>query len=179
MSRPPKTKPVEDTVAMVNNELAVGADLKFQRRWWRFERVIWVLFTLLVILDLAGAFGRGYLANGHARTSDGSLDVHYERIQRFSTPSILRVEFGPGAIDKDKVRLWVSDSLVKALGTQRVIPQPSDSVLGNGGILYTFPATRTPLSVEFALEPASLGATNLVLKVPGRDELKTKIFVMP
>jgi hypothetical protein len=179
MSPATKTKPVEDTVAMVNNELAVGADLKFQRRWWRFERVIWVLFTLVVILDLAGAFGRGYLANGHARTSDGSLDVHYERIERFSTPSILRVEFGPGAIDKDKVRLWVSDSLVKALGTQRVIPQPSDSVLGNGGILYTFPATRTPLSVEFALEPASLGSTNLVLKVPGRDELKTKIFVMP
>jgi hypothetical protein len=37
---PSSAKPVEHTIEKVNDEIAVGSDLEFQRRWWRFERVI-------------------------------------------------------------------------------------------------------------------------------------------
>lgn len=39
-----ETKPVEDTVPKVNNEVAVGEDLNFQRAWWKVERGIWIFF---------------------------------------------------------------------------------------------------------------------------------------
>ena len=60
------TKPVQDSVAKVNDEVAVGEDLEFQRKWWRFENAAWVFFTLIIILDLCGLFGRGPYRQGGA-----------------------------------------------------------------------------------------------------------------
>ena len=48
------TKPVEDTISKVNDEIAVGSDLEFQRKWWRFTHLIWIVFTAIVIADLLG-----------------------------------------------------------------------------------------------------------------------------
>jgi hypothetical protein len=170
---------VKDSVPKINNEVAVGEDLKFQRHWWRFENAVWVLFTVLVVLDVCGVFGRGPAAKAHARSADGALNVSYERVERFSTPSILDVRFDPSAIHDGKVQLWVNEPMIKALGTQRVVPQPLSSVVGDGGILYTFPVSNTPASIQFALEPASPGIFQLALRVPGGQMLTKKIVVMP
>jgi hypothetical protein len=181
-----ETAPVKDSVAKVGNELAVGEDMKFQRRWWRFEKAVWVVFVLIVLLDLAGAFGRGPLANAHANTRGGTMVVNYERIERFSTPSILTIHFGPSAVENGKIQLWVSDSVVKELGNQRVVPEPLSSVIGNGGILYTFASTAKPDSVQFALQPSRPGIAHFQLQVPEatldsppRDEFDAKVIVMP
>jgi hypothetical protein len=50
----------------VNDEITVGEDLQFQRKWWVFERVIWILFSLILVLDIAGVFGRGPVAKAEA-----------------------------------------------------------------------------------------------------------------
>ena len=178
MAAASQTKPVEDSISRVD-DIAVGSDLEFQRKWWRFTHVMWIVFAGIVIADLLGCFGRGPLANAHLRTKDGTMDLKYERIERFSTPSILRIQFGPNAIHDGKIQLWVGESLVKSLGNQRVVPQPTSSVIGQDGILYTFSATTIPASVEFALEPTAAGIYDLRMQVPGSEELKTRIFVMP
>ena len=52
-----KTEPVEeDSVPKVNDDIAVGEDLEFQRRWWRFERSVWILFAFILLLNIAGVF---------------------------------------------------------------------------------------------------------------------------
>ena len=180
------TRPVEDTVAKVANEVAVGEDLEFQRRWWKFERATWIFFTVIVLLDLAGAFGRGPLANARKRTPDGALDMQYERVERFSTPSILTLHFSPEAVRDGNIRLWVSDAVIKSLGNQRIIPQPSLSETTDGGILYSFPSGAHPNSVEFALQPASAGVSHFEIRlVPDgnvqapMDQLEAGVFVMP
>jgi hypothetical protein len=174
-----QTKPVEDTVPKVNNEIAVGSDLDFQRKWWRFEFGLWIFFTVLIIMDLLGCFGRGYLAKARVQTDDGSMNVRYERVERFGTPSLLTINFGQSAIHDGKLQLWVSESLVKELGAQRVVPQPAASVIGEGGILYTFPATTYPASAEFALQPTKAGIADLTLRIPDQQQVKMKIVVMP
>jgi hypothetical protein len=173
------TEPVRDSVAKVNDELAVGSDLDFQRRWWKFERGVWIFFTLLIVLDILGVFGRGPLAKARMRAADGSAEVTYERVERHATPSYLTVHFGPTATQDGRVRLWVSEDLVKALGNQRVSPQPESSTLERGGILYTFRAGAMPLAAQFALQPTSVGPAAISLQVPGRERLSANIFVMP
>ncbi len=59
-----ETRPVEDTVPKVDNEVAVGEDLPFQRKWWKFENAVWIVFSIVILLDLLGVFGRGYLREG-------------------------------------------------------------------------------------------------------------------
>jgi hypothetical protein len=94
----PFTKPVENSVARVNDEVAVGENLDFQRKWWRFENVAWAIFTLIVFLDLSGLFGRGPLAKAERRTTDGTIEMKYERIERTGSPSIMTIQFGQSAI---------------------------------------------------------------------------------
>lgn len=177
--RRPETKPVEDTVPKVNNELAVGSDIEFQRSWWKFEHLAWVLLGIIIALDIAGVFGRGPVAKATMEAPDHSYTVKYERIERFSTPSILTIEFSPAAVQSGKIQLWVGDELVKGLGNQRVIPQPESTALVNKGFLYTFPSGTPADSVEFSLEPTTAGIFTLKLGVPGHGELEPKVYVVP
>jgi hypothetical protein len=173
------TKPVENSVAKVNDEVAVGEDLEFQRKWWRFENAAWVVFTLIIVLDLSGLFGRGPLAKAQRRTADGTIDVKYERIERTDSPSIMTIEFGPSAIQDGKIHLYISNSLVKALGTQRVIPAPQDSLIGEGGLTYTFSASKPPASVDLALQPAGPGLFDFTIGVVGADRVHARVVVVP
>lgn len=86
--------------------------MEFQKRWWRFERIVWIVFTAVIVLDALGAFGSGYLAKGHLSAPDGSVKITYDRIARYSTPSTLIVAFEPAAIHDGKVDLWASDALL-------------------------------------------------------------------
>jgi hypothetical protein len=173
------TKPVENSVAKVNDEVAVGEDLEFQRKWWRFENAAWVVFTLIIVLDLSGLFGRGPLAKAQRRTADGTIDVKYERIERTDSPSIMTIQFGPSAIQDGKIHLYISNSLVKALGTQRVIPAPQDSLIGEGGLTYTFSASKPPASVDLALQPAGPGLFDFTIGVVGADRVHARVVVVP
>ena len=179
MTAPIRRSPVEDTVPKVNNDIAVGEDVEFQRKWWKFEKVVWIVFSVLVLLDLAGAFGRGPLAQAHVATTDGAMNVKYERIERTGTPSVLRVTFGEGAIHDDKVQLWASENLVSKLGNKQIAPQPATSTIGGDGLHYTFPATTQPAEVVFSLQPSAPGLYDLSLGTHGARELNFKIFVMP
>jgi hypothetical protein len=173
------TKPVEDSVARVDGEIAVGEDLTFQRKWWRFENLAWSIFALIIALDLAGLFGRGPIAKAERQSADGTIDVKYERIERTDSPSILAINFGPSAIQNGKINLYVSESLVKELGTQRVIPAPESTVVGNAGLTYTFAASRVPATVDLALEPAAPGAYEFTIGVVGARPIQAKVFVVP
>lgn len=179
MAAPPPTKPVDSSLSKVNGEVAVGADLEFQKRWWRFENIIWIAFTCVIILDLLGVFGRGPLAKAHLRSADGSVQVDYERIARYSTPSNLTIRLTPAAVRKHDVQLWVSASMIHELGNQRVIPQPATSALDHDGIRYTFPAATVPDSVEFSLEPKKPGLHRFGLRVDGSELLTGTVLVMP
>ncbi len=181
MATPMRTSPVQDSVPKISNELAVGEDLVFQRKWWRFERIVWLTFAVLVLLDVAGLFGRGPLAKEHMATPDKAMDVNYERIERFRTPSIVTIQFSPQTVRDGKIELWVNDGLIKQLGNQRVVPQPAQSALDSGGIRYTFAATQQPNSAAFALEPSAPGLYEFTLRLPQMpgDELHAKVLVMP
>ncbi len=175
----PYSKPVEDSVAKVNDEVAVGEDLDFQRKWWRFENAAWIVFTLIIVLDLAGLFGRGPIAKAERRSADGTIDVQYERIERTDSPSILTVRFAQSAIHEGKIGLYVSENLVKGLGTQRVIPAPENTVVGDAGLTYTFPASKPPASVALALEPAGPGIYDFTIGVVGAQPVHAEVFVVP
>lgn len=171
--------PVEDSVPKINEEVAVGEDLEFQKKWWMFEHVTWIVFLIILLLDLAGVFGRGPAAKAQKRSADGTLDVHYERIERTGTSSFMRIQFGPEAIHNGQIHLFVSESLVKELGTQRVIPAPLSTEVGNDGLTYTFPASQVPATVELSLEPTAPGYFHFAMGVPGAEPIYAGVAVLP
>ena len=175
----PFTKPVEDSVPKVDNAIAVGEDLQFQRKWWRFERIVWVIFGAIILCDVLGVFGRGFLAKAERVTQDGSMQIKYERIERAGTASIMTFRFGPSAVQDGKIRLFVSQDVVKTLGAQRVSPQPAESMVGGGGITYTFHASDANAMVEVMLEPSFPGVHHFVVGVPGSEQVDARVVVVP
>ena len=180
------TKPIDDSIAKVNDEIAVGEDLRFQRHWWRFEKIAWAFLAIVVALAFAGVFGRGPLSKAHKQSADGSLQVNYDWVERFGTPSIITIHFGRSAIRNGSVQIWVSDSVIKELGNQRVVPQPSTSVTGDAGMAYTFATSNNPDSIELTLEPAKIGQHRFTIRLLGSGTvdhpqafITASVFVMP
>jgi len=174
-----KSAPLTDSVAKINSEVAVGEDLAFQRRWWRFERVVWLFFVIVILLDLAGLFGRGPLAKAEMHSADGSIKVSYERIERTGTPSMLVVTLERSAFVDGVATLQVNDNVIGPLGAQRVIPQPASTVVGGGGLTYTFPGHDPPAQVRVELQPAGAGIYEIAINLLGQPPLKANVWVMP
>ena len=168
-----------DEVPKLDNAIAIGEDLAFQERWWKFERVVWLFFVLILVADVLGVFGRGWFAKAKLNVSESGIAVDYERVARASTPSIMRIHVLPGAVQNDTFQLYVSETLVKELGTQRVVPQPERSVIGDGGITYTFPASNADSEIQFALEPSFPGVHTFTLQVPGKQPVSARVVVVP
>ena len=177
MSNVPYERPVEDSVSKINDEVAVGEDLAFQRKWWKFEHAVWIFFALLILADLAGLFGRGPLAKATLRAP--GMVVHFERIERTGTPSLLHIDFDSSAIQNGKIQIFVSESVVSRLGAQRIIPSPESSIVGNGGITYTFPATLSPAAIAFALQPDQSGIAEFTMRVSGGPGIRSRVFIVP
>ena len=178
----PLTKPVEDSVPKTG-EVAVGEDMDFQRKWWKFEDIVWSFFLLILVCDLLGLFGRGWLAKATAVAPDQTLTLDYERIERASTPSIMTLHFAPSAIHDNHVKFFISEDVVRPLGAQRISPQPAVSSLSDGGITYTFDATSAPATVQIALEPSFPGVHTFHVQslggAPDAGTITGKILVVP
>jgi hypothetical protein len=172
--------PVRETdVPKVDNAIAVGEDLKFQERWWTLERIVWSFFVLILIADVLGVFGEGWLAKTQINQPGSGMFVKYDRVQRTGTPSKVAIQFGPDAVVDGKVRLFASDSIVKDLGAQRVIPQPETSAVAQNGLIYTFPSGNPPGEVDFELQPGFPGVRTFRLQVIGKPAISARVVVMP
>jgi hypothetical protein len=175
----PHITPVEDTVPKVAGELAVGENLEFQRRWWTFERIIWSIFLLIVVFDLLGGLGHGWLAQAKAATAGGALTLDYERIERANTPSTMTLHFGPAAIRDGRIQVFVSNSVVQELGAQRIAPQPAVSSVGEDGISYTFPASVSPAEIQIQLQPSDVGLHRFRVRIPQVAAIEARVLVLP
>lgn len=170
---------VKDTVPKIDGDIAVGENLDFQRRWWHFERFIWIFFLLVLIADVLGLFGRGWLSKAELHTPDRALTLHYDWVERNSTPSVMTLYFGPAAVHNGRVQIFVSDSIIKSLGAQRIAPEPAASEIGQDGITYTIPANGGKMSMEIGLMPNFPGEERFEVRIPGSQPLRGTVFVVP
>jgi hypothetical protein len=170
---------IEDSVPKVDDDIAVGEDLEFQRKWWRFETFVWTFFFLVLVADGLGLFGRGWLSKAEKQTPDGALTLHYEWVERAATPSIMSFDLGPAAVHDGAVRLFVSNSIVRDLGARRISPEPLRSEMVDGGIVYTFPGEGGRMVVQIALAPELPGEDRFQVAIPGSKPLRGKVLIVP
>jgi hypothetical protein len=163
----------------IDGSISVSEDLDFQRHWWRFQRIAWFVLSAVLIADALGVFGQGWMARAQRGATDGTLRLRYDRVERAGAPSEMTIEFGKAAVRDHQVRLFASQNIVKELGAQRIIPQPSTSEVSPGGIIYTFPATGAPAVVTFALQPVKPGFHNIEISVPDARAVNVGILVLP
>jgi hypothetical protein len=171
----------DSNIPKLDNELAVGFDPKFEKKWWRTERISWTVMLLFVIAGLCGFFGRGPWSRCQVSDPSAGMTVKYERVVRYKTPASIVVHFYPETGQQQQVLLSINNTIVQQLGEQRVVPQPAQSTLTKEGLLYTFPAYGSSQlqQVSFTLQPESVGLFSISLCIPGRPAFTRKVLALP
>lgn len=159
-------------------DVDIGYDYSFEHKWAHFERVVWVLFTALLVLSLLGFLGRGPLNRVSQRSEDGTL-VRYERVVRFKSPSVVTFDI---PVRNGVAELEPSQAALKQLGLERVLPPPTKN-LGSeqvGPLLFQpSPPDATHVFVELAVQPSGLGPVTSTYLINGRDTIIIGQFIVP
>jgi hypothetical protein len=165
----------------VDGVLDVGEDIDFERRWWRMERAIRVVQGLLLVVGLAGILGRGPLNEADAQSERQGLRVHYERVARFRTPTVLDITIKRPALTDSTARIWVSQRYLDAVPVSRTLPQPREVMLVADGQVYVFPVAPAADSAQlrFYLEPGSLGSQRGAVGPAGTRPVSFSQTVLP
>jgi hypothetical protein len=139
-------------------------NLKFERRWMRFERAMWLLMTAMLIAACFGVFGRG--AYARTTTQSGPIEVKFDRVVRARSQSQLTVKLSESATQSGQVRMIVSGDL---LGRARILemhPEPSETT-----------ALDKAAALTFNVEPGKPATVTFVQQVQGFGRIQSHLGV--
>lgn len=157
----------------------VGYNRPFEQAWGRFERYVWATISLLILVGIAGVFGRGPL-NLVSRTLPGNGMVQYERIVRFKTPTVIR--FALPVDHPGTVSIQLDAVAFERLGLQTVVPQATKS-LGSpmaGHFVFDTDSPQTKLVfVGLSLQPSTIGPVRSNYLINGQIQITLDQFVLP
>lgn len=99
--------------------------MSMQQRVWRFERLGWYLLSGVMLLALAGVFGRGPLSHAAASSADGRIQVQYARFSRSGVLESLQIRVkGPS---NGQVQVLLDGDLFREASLETLQPQPQRS----------------------------------------------------
>ncbi|MDQ3686674.1 MAG: hypothetical protein M3430_13905 [Acidobacteriota bacterium] len=140
--------------------LEVAQDLEFQRRSWTFQRMGWIVMTLVIVAALLGLFGTGPLSSASVGGEDAPLRMEYSRFARWTAPTTLRVHVGAGNRSEGKARVWLSRDYLEKFQVEGVTPEPESVEAWADRHVYFFnaPDSNRPATVTFHLKAQHIGA---------------------
>lgn len=143
--------------------------MRFQRRYWLFERVGWTVLILVIAAAAAGIFAGGPLS---AATATGAaVSAHYERFAR-------------RGVDTQLIVTLPAHSILRVQGAEgfdvaAVEPRPATVRSDRGGLAYDFAAGDDGATVTFRLTPRHWGMQHLRLAADAGAPATLDILVYP
>jgi hypothetical protein len=159
-------------------DLEIFQDTEFQRRFWRAQRVGWVVLALLVVAGLAGLFGQGALSD--ARSGSGDLVVEHPRLLRRASPGMFRLHASAAAARGGRLAIALDNALVHELKLEPIVPEPVEVIAGDSTTVYVFRvdgAASAELLIPF--KARTWGRLEGRIAIAGRDATVVSMFVYP
>ncbi len=148
----------------------IREDMRFQRRYWLFERIGWGILILIMAAAAAGTFAGGPLSAA-ARTGDG-FDAAYERFARRGVDTSLTVNLAGGRT------LWVQG--MNGFDVLAVEPRPATVRSERDGLAYDFTPGTGTIVATFRLKPRDWGLQRVgIAATPDAMPAPLDIFVYP
>jgi hypothetical protein len=139
--------------------LQTEADLGFQRRTWRVQRVGWIVFLIVVVVALAGLFGSGPLSRSEAGSHASGLRIEYERFARLHAPTTLVIRADRRLARNDELPVVISGSAIQGLELPSTMPPPDGTGVAPDAVVLRFRTDRQPgeLTVVLHAKPQQAG----------------------
>jgi hypothetical protein len=162
--------------------LEVDENQAFQRREWRAQRVGWAGLATIALGGLLGAFGQGVLAQAEGTSTEGTLQVRYERVVRRLAPAEVEFTVAPGMAGADgRVRLWLDRAYAEGLQIRQVQPEPAEVSVTPALLLYSFAVSDggRPVRITFSVEHGRAGLSRGSAGVLPRGTVTLDQLVLP
>ena len=155
-------------------------DMRFQRRFWGFQRAGWVLVSLLLAATVLGLFSEGPLSWTVTRAGDGTLAIEHERFLRSGASTSMTIRLGGERAGPEHV-IVISHSLLQTLTFETVQPEPVRAETHPDGLHLTFAAPGDGDSaIYIALRPEAAGFVDGAIAIGGSDaQARLRLFVYP
>jgi len=146
-----------------------------QRKIWAAQRVAWVVFALILVGCLLGAFGRdGYLARSTSSSEAGVVD--FPLLTRWNAPDKLMVTFAPSADDRI---FYVDERFFDTFSVEGLDPPQKATLVKEGLTGYVFSSDPVkPTRVTFRLQTQTPGLQTQTFGIEGQIA-DHSIFVFP
>lgn len=133
----------------------VGEDRPFQMRFWIFQRIMWLVFALIMLAALIGWTGEGG-AFAEKKTQAGSASVTHMRVVRYRGPTKLLLEFSEPT--SRSTEFSFDRRFAEFFEVETITPEPSATLLDEGRITYIFKQTQpAPARIELVIKPDRIG----------------------
>jgi hypothetical protein len=158
--------------------LQVSDDPRFQRVFWRVERVAWLFFTAILVAALLGFTGAGGpLSRRSIETADA--EITYPRVMRWAT----RDEIEIAVSGNTPILLGLDDAFLDLFEIRAITPPPLRSEVQADGIRMEFAAAEVPgahRKIVFHVVPLrpSLGGSATLSLSPG-DATRMSFVILP
>ncbi|MGH7169787.1 MAG: hypothetical protein ACRELF_14600 [Gemmataceae bacterium] len=163
------------------DDFDAGCDLAFEQRWWRIQRIGWVILILLMIGGVAGVFGHGPLSKATVHPPGSQVQVRYDRLARRETPSSLELRLDKAALVSGQVRIRLNHALVNEMQLQQIVPTPTSAEpLADGArFLFQIDPTRDSAFIVFTESPTTPGILKGEVTVEGAEPVRFRQFIYP
>jgi hypothetical protein len=186
MQQPPgwlvtmRDRPSTDPEVRRPGTLEIEKDPALQARFWRIQRIGWVVIAVLIVAAMGGMFAGGPLSWAAASDPGNRLRVEYERFMRQDASYRLRVLIAPhtGRV----VDLHIGSAFLDAVRIEDIAPQPrSHAVAGDGHVLRfrTAGEEAEPAAVTLTVQPERVGIVSGAIGIAGEPPAQFTQFVYP
>lgn len=164
---------------ILHPKVEVSEDLPFQRRWWRIQRVGWVVMLLAIVSAVAGAFGDGPISAAYRTSSSGRVEVVFDRIARRNSPREITFQVRPLEA-KGPIVLRIPRGFLEHSQLNHIHPQPVQTETDAGYWAYHFaPSTdASALWIRLEIQTREAGRQSGIFLID-QDELAISQFVLP
>lgn len=162
-------------------DLEIADDIEFQRREWTFERLTWAAILVLVLAAALGLFGHGPVSWTSSSSSDGALEVSYERFGRRGGSQTLVVTADAAAADDGQWVIEIGGDHIESLGVTDIVPEPESSDVTPDGVRYTFVQAEPDADLEatFSVTPDALWSIDGWLRLSNGSTVTIRQFFYP
>jgi len=159
--------------------IELDEDPQFERRYWKAQRVGWVVLALLLALAALGLFGEGYLSRASVRGQ--GVTVEYSRFARRDALSVLTIRVPASAAQAGEVQIAFNADYVSRLSWQSITPTPQRVDAAAKWVTFHFAASPQPGSLAFIFEAKHRqpGHPHVRVSVPGFPTLEFWQLVYP
>jgi len=163
------------------DDLHLGQDLRFERRWWVVQRVAWVTMALFVTAGVLGLFGKGVLSQARAAQAGNALSVEYEHFGRYGAESEFKLQIEPAGIRGGVARVLLAGGLLECMKIRSITPRTESVEVRPDGALMVFqaPDTSNPIRVSVTMMPKHIGQCTGILSLEGEPALDVSQLVYP